>query len=51
MVRQCLDKEMCTNFHDYFSINEHNRNTRNMAALINIPKVKAVILFLWSENL
>ena len=39
-VRQCLDKEMCTNFHDYFSINEHNRNTRNMAALINIPKVK-----------
>ena len=43
MVRQCLDKEMCTNFHDYFStsiINEHNRSTRNMAAFINIPKVK-----------
>ena len=34
-VRQCLDKEMCSNFHDYFSINEHNRNTRNITVAHN----------------
>ena len=39
-VRQCLDKEIRTNFHDYFSINEHNCNTRNMGILVDIPKMK-----------
>ena len=54
-VRQCLDKQICTNFHEYFRLNEHNRNTRNMGFLVNIPKVKleicqAIILFLRCQN-
>ena len=39
-VRQCLNKEICTNFHDYFSINENSRSTRSMGILLDIPKVR-----------
>ncbi len=40
LVRKCLNKKLCTNFHDYFVINEHNARTRNRNILLRIPKVK-----------
>ena len=39
-VRQCIDKYICTNFHQYFQIHEHNFNARNKGYSIKIPKVK-----------
>ena len=39
-VRQCIDKYICTNFHQYFQIHEHNFNTRNKGYSVKIPKVK-----------
>ena len=40
LVRKCLNGKVCTNFHDYFIINEHNARTRNRNILLRIPKVK-----------
>ena len=40
LVRKCLNGIVCTNFQDYFMINEHNVRTRNRNILLQIPKVK-----------
>ena len=40
LVKKCLDKKLCTNFHEYFMVNEHNINTRNNNILLKMPKVK-----------
>ena len=40
IVRRSLDKKMCSNFNEYFTINEHTRNTRNAGYLLKVPKVK-----------
>ena len=40
LVRKCLNGTVCSNFKDYFMINEHNVRTRNRKILIQIPKVK-----------
>ena len=39
-VQKCLEKKTCSNFHDYFTINEHMISTRNQNALLKFPKVK-----------
>ena len=39
-VRKCLEKDICVNFHEYFEINKHGRNTRNSGILMKLPKVK-----------
>ena len=39
-VRKCPEKDICVNFHEYFEINKHGRNTRNSGILIKLPKVK-----------
>ena len=31
-VRNCLDKDLCENFENYFRFNEHNLQTRNNKA-------------------
>ena len=40
-VRQCVDKCICTNFHQYFQIHEHDFNSRNKGYSVKIPKVKS----------
>ena len=40
LVRKCLNATVCSNFEDYFMINEQNVRTRNRNILIQIPKVK-----------
>ena len=39
-MRKCVNGNVCTNFQDYFMINEHNVRTRNRNILLQIPKVK-----------
>jgi hypothetical protein len=40
IVRKCLDGQMCSNFNNYFQINETGINTRNANCLLKLPKVK-----------
>ena len=40
LVRKCLNGTVCTNFHNYFMINEHDVRTRYRNVLSQIPKVK-----------
>ena len=40
IVRKCLDKDVCTNFREYFETNIHGLNTRNSNILVKLPKVK-----------
>ena len=40
LVRKCLEKELCSNFDNYFSLNKHRQNTRNNNILVKLPKVK-----------
>ena len=39
LVRKCLNGNVCTNFQDYFRINEYNVRTRNRNILLQSPKV------------
>ena len=39
-ARKCLNGNVCTNFQDYFMINEHNVRTSYRNILLQIPKVK-----------
>ena len=40
MVRKCLDKSVCENFHQYFKVKSHSMNTRNNNISIELPKCK-----------
>ena len=40
IVRKCLDKNICSNFHNYFTINNTPVETRNCGILTKIPKIK-----------
>ena len=40
LVRKCINGNVCTNFHSYFMIKEHDVRTRNRNILLQIPKVK-----------
>ncbi len=39
-VRECLDKDVCSNFQGYFDIDNHCKRTRNNAILVKLPRVK-----------
>ncbi len=39
-VRECLDKEVCSDFQGYFDINNHCKRTRNNSILVKLPRVK-----------
>ena len=40
LVRKCMDKTVCENFHEYFQLIEHESKTRNNQALLRIPKCR-----------
>ena len=40
LVRKGLNGNVCTNFQDYFMINEHNLRTKNRNILLKIPRIK-----------
>ena len=40
LVRKCLDKNICSNYHDYFQINQTIKTTRNSTTLLKLPKIK-----------
>ena len=40
LVKKCLRKDVCTNFHDYFTINKHTSFTKNRGCLLKLPKIK-----------
>ena len=40
LVRECVQKETCENFKDYFKIQSHDRVTGNSNYLLQIPKAK-----------
>jgi hypothetical protein len=44
MVRKCMDGSTCENFKNYFTINNHQRNTRNAGYLLNLPRIKLEFL-------
>ena len=39
LVRKCLEHRTCSNFRNYFEINQHMINTRNDSFMIKLPKV------------
>ena len=43
LVRKCLEKNVCSNYLNYFTINKHSRNTRNSGILLKLPRVKLEI--------
>ena len=40
LVRQCIDKNICSSFINYFEPLRHGKNTRNNRISIKIPKVR-----------
>jgi hypothetical protein len=40
LVNKCLNEDVCSNFHNYFHLNTHSKNTRNNNILVKVPKVK-----------
>ena len=40
IVRKCLEKDTCENFHKYFELKSHNINTRNNGLSVQLPKCK-----------
>ena len=40
IVRKCIDKSVCENFHNYFKLRSHNLNTRNNNISIELPKCR-----------
>ena len=40
LVRKCIDKEVCSNFHNHFEMNNHNKATINRTYLLKVPKIK-----------
>ena len=43
LVRKCLEKNVCSNYLNYFTINKHSQNTRNSGILLKLPRVKLEI--------
>jgi len=39
-VRKCMDRRLCANFHDYFTLLQHTKNTRGNNSLLKLPRVK-----------
>ena len=40
LVRKCIDKLTCSNFHDYFHLLSHEKHTRNNMNTLTLPKVR-----------
>lgn len=40
LVKQCIDKNACSNFNNYFERLQHEKNTRNNGFSLRIPKIK-----------
>jgi hypothetical protein len=40
LVKKCLTGDVCENFIDYFSLQKHNKRTRNNGSLVFQPRVK-----------
>ena len=40
LVRKCMNNIVCSNFDNYFVINEHSKKTRNSGYLLKVPKMK-----------
>ena len=40
LVRKCLDKQLCENFRNFFTVRAHEQNTRNNGFMLEVPKVK-----------
>jgi hypothetical protein len=49
IVRKCLVKDISSLFHDYFTIINHEKKTRNNDCLLRLPKIRneyaEVVLF------
>ncbi len=39
LVKQCIDKNVCSNFDNYFDRLQHVKNTRNNGISVRIPKI------------
>ncbi len=40
LVKQCIDKNVCSNFDNYFDRLQHVKNTRNNGISVRIPKIR-----------
>ena len=40
LVRKCLDGNVCSTLQNYFTVINHNKETRNNAHLLRLPAVK-----------
>ena len=40
IVYKCLNGELCSNFQDYFELNQNKMNTRNNNISVRVPRVK-----------
>ena len=40
LVKQCMDRNVCNNYHDYFERIQHVKNTRNNGISVRIPKIR-----------
>ena len=40
LVRKCLDKQICENFPNFFTVRAHEQNTRQNGVMLEDPKVK-----------
>ena len=40
LVRKCLDRQLCENFQNFFSVRAHEQSTRNNGFMLEVPKVK-----------
>ena len=40
LVRKCLDKDICEHFQNYFTLIEHDKETRNNNCTLRLPSIK-----------
>ena len=40
LVRKCLDRDICGHFQNYFTLIEHDKETRNKNFTLRLPKIK-----------
>ena len=40
LVRKYLDRQLCENFQNFFTVRPHEQNTRHNGFMLEVPKVK-----------
>ena len=40
LVKQCMDRNVCSNYHNYFDRLQHVNNTRNNGISVRIPQIR-----------